>query len=111
MKTQSIKYSSVFKLAWPIFIQMILSMCLGYVDTAMMSRSSETAVGAIGNAHQIISFLNLAFSIIASATGVVVAQYLGAKKTSYVGRCKQLHENSMTFSFYRLCGYDFFASF
>ncbi len=86
MKTQSIKYSSVFKLAWPIFIQMILSMCLGYVDTAMMSRSSETAVGAIGNAHQIISFLNLAFSIIASATGVVVAQYLGAKKTEEMNK-------------------------
>ncbi len=86
MENQNLKHSSVFKLAWPIFIQMILSMCLGYVDTAMMSHSSESAVGAIGNAHQIISFLNLAFSIVASATGVVVAQYLGAKKTDEMNK-------------------------
>ena len=64
---------SLFKLAWPIFIQMILSMTLGYIDTIMISHYSETAVGAIGNANQIMGFLRLAFSIISSATGVIVA--------------------------------------
>ena len=86
MNSQSVKESSIFKLAWPIFVQMILSMCLGYVDTIMMSRCSETAVGAIGNASQILGFLNLAFSIVSSATGVVVAQYLGARQTDKMNR-------------------------
>ena len=72
---------SIFKLAWPIFIQMILSMTLGYIDTIMISHYSQTAVGAIGNANQIMGFLRLAFSIITSATGVIVAQYIGAKQT------------------------------
>lgn len=74
-----VKNMSLLKLGWPIFIQALLSMCLGYIDTIMISKYSDTAVGGIGNANQIIGFLTLAFSIIASATGVIVAQYLGAK--------------------------------
>lgn len=74
-----IKNMSLFKLGWPIFIQALLSMCLGYIDTIMIGNYSDTAVGSIGNANQITGFLTLAFSIIASATGVIVAQYLGAK--------------------------------
>lgn len=77
--TIEVKNMSLFKLGWPIFIQALLSMCLGYIDTLMISNYSDTAVGGIGNANQIIGFLTLAFSIIASATGVIVAQYLGAK--------------------------------
>lgn len=73
------KNTSLFKLAWPIFCQALLSMCIGYVDSLMLGRYSDIAVGAIGNANQIIGFLTLAFTIISSATGVVVAQYLGAK--------------------------------
>lgn len=81
MTGNNIKNFSIVKLSWPIFIQRLLSMCLGYVDTAMVSNYSELAVGAIGNASQIINFLTLAFSIIATATGVIVSQYLGANKT------------------------------
>ena len=45
---------SVLKLAWPIFLQILLSMALGYVDTIMMSHYSDIAVGALGNclSHQ-----------------------------------------------------------
>ncbi|MFC2602547.1 MAG: MATE family efflux transporter, partial [Treponema sp.] len=75
-----VKNYSVFRLAWPIFLQMLLSMFLGYADTIMLSRYSELAVGAVGNANQITGFLTLAFNIVSSATAVIVAQYLGAKK-------------------------------
>jgi putative MATE family efflux protein len=79
--TTDVKNMSLFKLGWPIFVQSLLSMCLGYIDTLMISNYSDTAVGGIGNANQIVGFLTLAFSIISSATGVIVAQYLGAKLT------------------------------
>ena len=69
---------SVFSLAWPIFFQSLLGVALGYVDTIMLSNYSETAVGAIGNANSIIGFLALAFTVISSATGIMVSQYLGA---------------------------------
>ena len=86
---------SIFKLAWPIFVQMILSISLGYIDTIMISRCSETAVGAIGNANQIMGFLRLAFSIITSATGVIVAQYIGAKQTE---KMNQIYTLSVVFN-------------
>ena len=73
--TTDVKNMSLFKLGWPIFIQSLLSMCLGYIDTLMISRYS----GGIGNANQITGFLTLAFSIISTATAVITAQYLGAK--------------------------------
>lgn len=71
--------TSLFKLGWPVFIQLLLTMCIGYADTFMLSRYSKTAVGGISNASQILSFLTLAFSVISSATGIIVAQYIGAK--------------------------------
>lgn len=76
---EDVRNISLFKLGWPIFIQSFLSLCLGYIDTIMISHYNPTAVGGLGNANQILGFLTLAFSIISSATGVLVAQYLGAK--------------------------------
>lgn len=71
--------TSLFKLGWPVFVQTLLALCIGYVDTFMLSKYSQTAVGGISNANQVMGFLALAFSIISSATGIVVAQYIGAK--------------------------------
>lgn len=67
-------------LAGPMFLEMFLNTLLHNVDTLMLSRYSENAVGAVGNANQIMSLLILMFGIISTATSVVVAQYLGAKR-------------------------------
>lgn len=71
---------SIFSLAWPIFFQALLGVMLGSVDTMMLSNYSETSIGAIGNANTVIGFLTLAFTVISSATGIIVSQYLGANK-------------------------------
>lgn len=84
--SDSVVNSSVFKLAWPIFVQALLSMLLGYADTLMLSGYNQTSVGAIGNANQILGFLTLAFTVISSASGVVVAQYLGAGKKDKISQ-------------------------
>lgn len=78
--TDSVIEKGVFRLAWPIFLQMLLAVSLGNVDTIMLSNYNSTAVGAIGNANSLLSFLTLAFTIISSATGIIVSQYLGAEK-------------------------------
>lgn len=67
-------------LAWPIFIEIMLFMIMGNVDTFMLSRFSDLAVAAVGNANQILGTLLIFFNITAAATGIMVAQYLGAKK-------------------------------
>ncbi|MDD6327205.1 MAG: MATE family efflux transporter [Eubacteriales bacterium] len=66
-------------LALPMFVELFLNIMLNNVDTLMLSHYSENAVGAVGNANQMMMFIILMFNIIATATSVVVAQYLGAK--------------------------------
>ncbi len=69
------------KLAFPIFIELLLFMVMGNVDTIMLSNYSDLAVAAVGNANQILNTLLILFNITAAATGIMVAQYLGAAKT------------------------------
>lgn len=74
------KTSMIF-LAGPIFMELLLNILLSNVDTVMLSNYSQNAVGAVGNANQIMFLFIILFNVIAGATGVVVAQYLGAKRT------------------------------
>ncbi|MBQ6967974.1 MAG: MATE family efflux transporter, partial [Lachnospiraceae bacterium] len=66
-------------LAGPMFLELLLNTMLQNVDTIMLSRYDEYAVGAVGNANIIMFMMLILFNIIATATSVVVAQYLGAK--------------------------------
>lgn len=72
--------TSLIFLAGPMFLELFLNILVNNVDTLMLSHHSELAVGAVGNANQIMQMLILMFNIIATATSVVVAQYLGAKR-------------------------------
>lgn len=69
---------SMFRLVWPIFIEMILTMMVGSMDQYMVKNYSENAVGAIGNANQILNLLLIMFSIISMSTTILVAQYIGS---------------------------------
>ena len=70
--------TSLFKLTWPIFIELVLQMLVNNVDQLMVSGISEKAVAAVGNANQIMNVLLLIFSVITMATIILVSQYLGA---------------------------------
>lgn len=72
--------SSILFLAGPMFLEMFLNILVNNVDTLMLSHYSENAVGAVGNANQVMNLVILMFNIIATATSVVVSQYLGAKR-------------------------------
>lgn len=67
-------------LAGPMFGEMLLNILVNAADTMMLSNYSRDASGAVGNANQLMFFLIITFNIIATATSVVVAQYLGAKR-------------------------------
>ena len=71
---------SVFTLAWPIFIEIALFMLMGNIDILMLGRFDSLAVGAVGNANQLFQIIGLLFTIITSATAVLVSQSIGAKK-------------------------------
>ena len=67
-------------LAGPMFLELFLNTMVNNVDTLMLSHYDECAVGAVGNANTIMFMMNILFNVIATATSVVVAQYLGAKQ-------------------------------
>ena len=67
------------KLAAPIFIETLLIMMLGAVDTIMLSRHSDNSVAAVGVVNQIIMLTFLVFEVINLGTSVLCSQYLGAR--------------------------------
>ena len=67
-------------LAGPMFLEMFLTTLVNNIDTLMLSHYDEYAVGAVGNANTIMFMMNILFNVIATATSVVVSQYLGAKR-------------------------------
>lgn len=87
--------TSMFLLAGPIFAELLLNILLNNVDTMMLGHYSDNAVGAVGNANQMMMLFIIMFSAIASATGVVVSQYLGAKKTKSMN---QIYTLAFTFN-------------
>lgn len=81
MKDHEIKLEeNLFKITWPIFVEVLLFMLLGSVDIFMLGKYSDDAVGAVGIVNQIINMLNLLFAIITAGTTIICSQYIGAKK-------------------------------
>ena len=66
------------KLVIPIFIETLLIMMLGAMDTIMLSQYSDESVAAVGVVNQIVMFAFLVFEVINIGTSVLCSQYLGA---------------------------------
>lgn len=79
MKAEKNKYSLWF-LAWPIFVELLLQLLLGAVDTLMVSRVSDDAVAVVGLANQIFQAVMILFMTVASGAGILIAQKIGAKQ-------------------------------
>ena len=78
----------LLRLAAPIFVETLLIMMLGAVDTVMLSRHSDNSVAAVGVVNQIIMLTFLVFEVINLGTSVLCSQYIGArleKKGTQVG--------------------------
>ena len=70
--------SELRKLVVPIFIETLLIMMLGAMDTIMLSQYSDESVAAVGVVNQIVMFAFLVFEVINIGTSVLCSQYLGA---------------------------------
>ena len=75
---------SVGALSVPIFIELFLLMLLGNVDQFMLSQYAETAVAAVANANQIINIILFLLIVMSTATTILIAQYLGAKRADKI---------------------------
>lgn len=66
-------------LAGPIFMETLLVMTLGAVDTIMLSQHSDNSVAAVGMVNQIVSMIFLVFEVTALGTSILCSQYIGAR--------------------------------
>ena len=69
----------LFKLTGPIFLETLLMLTLGVVDTLMLSHHSDNAVAAVGVVNQLLNMVFLLFNITTVGTVVMCSLYFGAK--------------------------------
>lgn len=69
----------LFRLTGPIFIETLLILTLGVVDTFMLSQYSDNSVAAVGVVNQLLNMVFLLFNITTTGTAVMCALYFGAK--------------------------------
>lgn len=73
------KELSLFKLTWPLFLELFLFMLMGLADTFMLSAVSDDAVAGVGTANQFIQIAILLLGVIGTGASIVVSQYLGSR--------------------------------
>ncbi len=88
------KKLKLFNMAWPIFIETLLFMLLGFVDVFVLSKFDDLAASSVNTANQAISITTIVFTVISNASAVLISQYLGAKKGGNASRIAAL---SITF--------------
>ena len=84
------KRRKFFLLFLPIFAEVLLLMLAGMVDSLMVSRISDKAVGAVGTANTYFGMLFLLFAVVSNGLLAVMSQYIGAGKKGIAFQARQL---------------------
>ena len=73
----NIDIKRLLKLSIPIFLELILQVCLGNVDKIMVN--NDNCANAIEQANSILSLLTVSIAVLASGSLILINQYKGAK--------------------------------
>lgn len=77
---------SLLAITLPIFLELLLVTIVGNVDTYMLSKYGEKAVGAVGGMSQVLNIQNTILSFICLGSTILTAQFIGAKKEKDIKR-------------------------
>lgn len=69
----------LWQLTLPVFVDIALLMLVGCVDTIMLSHCGDNPVAAVGVVNSLMSLVFLIYQFLATGSGVLCAQYCGAK--------------------------------
>ena len=76
----------------PLFLEQLLTILVGLVDTFVISFVSEAAVSGVSLVNSFNTIFIFQFTALASGGAVIVSQYIGSKKQSEAGEAAiQLH--------------------
>jgi putative MATE family efflux protein len=78
VRIKSDKSLSLYTLAWPIAIELILQFLMGTVDSLMVSKLGDNAVSAVGVSNQVMRSLLTIFVLINGGVGIIIARKWGA---------------------------------
>lgn len=78
----------LLKLTLPVFIETLLATLIGSADQLMIKSQSAHGYSAIGNVNQIINVFLMTFNVVAVASTILIAQYIGANNKE---KAKQLY--------------------
>ena len=77
---------SLFKLTWPLFIDLAFHFLTGALNTFMVGKVSYQSVASLAVGNQIFDLCITLFNFIGIGSSVVIAQYLGAGDRSMARR-------------------------
>jgi putative MATE family efflux protein len=80
----------LFRLTWPLFLELLLFMLMGTSDTLMLSGVSDEAVSAVGVVNQYINLCIFIMNVVSHGAAIVVSQYLGARRNAEAARISAL---------------------
>ncbi|MGG1657834.1 MATE family efflux transporter [Brevibacillus sp. NRS-1366] len=81
----TLKKWSLVALVWPIFLEQLLQMLMGSIDTIMLSHYSDESVAAVGVATQVYTLATFLFGFVATGASVLIVQAIGAQRHTQVG--------------------------
>jgi len=82
-------------LLWPLFAQQLLGLLIGNLQVLLLAHLTESAVGAVGVANQLLGTLSLLFTVVALGTAILMSRLLGARRP---GQARQVARVSLSVS-------------
>jgi putative MATE family efflux protein len=79
-------YTTLLKIAVPIFLTQLLGSLLGIIDTFMVTELGDDALSAVGIGSQFLFLLTIIQFGLFSGFGIFIAQYYGSKNYEHISR-------------------------
>ncbi|MGE5560592.1 MAG: MATE family efflux transporter [Chloroflexota bacterium] len=80
---------TIFAMIWPVAMENVLQMLIGFVNTAMVGRLGAATILAVGLSGRVAMFVWIIFGAIGTGATVLVARALGAGDRAHVRRVAQ----------------------
>jgi putative MATE family efflux protein len=87
--SQSELRRTIFAMVWPVSLENILQMLIGFVNTALVGRLGAATILAVGLSGRVSMFVWIILNMVGTGATVLIAQAVGAKDQERVRRIAQ----------------------